>query len=93
MLRWPGRYHRHLVAKGASSKPHLRLLGVQDVAFPWFMAMMGLLAVCVILRPSDTVREWLVIVTGPPIIIGMVYAMVTYGISGAVADRKRGKDA
>jgi hypothetical protein len=93
VLKWLGRYHSDLVSRGASSRPHLRLVEVQGVAIPYFLALFALVVVSVILRPVDNVRHLLVVVTGVPTLIAMVYAIATYTIACVAADWKRSKDA
>lgn len=85
------RYHHHLVSKGATTLGMDRYVGVQDVAMPWLLPFFGLIAWGVIFDPADNLRRLVVLIVCVPITVGAFYAMITYLISGFLADCSRQK--
>ena len=94
MIGLLGRYHRHLVSKGAATPGMDRYFGVQSVAMPWLAPLFGLLIWGLIFDPADDLRKPVTLLVGVPTVLGTFYAMTTYMIAGFIADwsrRKRGR--
>lgn len=89
MIALLGRYHRHLVSKGASTSVLERFVRVQFVLLPWVCPFFGLLAWIWIFNPSDRLVGIGVLLVVLPAMLGATYAMTTYMVAGFVADWSR----
>ena len=58
---------------------------------PWFYPLFGLIAWGVIFDPADSQRRLVVLLFGVPVVLGALYAMMTYMVAGFVADWSRRK--
>jgi|GEM_PF-2828513 len=92
MWGWAKAYHSYLVKRGEASEDHLRFLGVQRIAFPWFLAMFVGVLLMALFSPPDAIRIGICLVIGVPCVAAMIYAMTTYALAAFAADRQRTRD-
>lgn len=88
MLSWIKTYHAYLCAKGAETPPLSRYMGIQSIAMPWWLPLIGVLAWCICFNPPDGLRVLVTCIVGIPTVGGMIYAMLVYGISGIRQDMR-----
>ncbi|MNI95909.1 hypothetical protein D3C73_1542590 [compost metagenome] len=64
-------------------------MGVQIIAMPWWLPIVGLLAWCACFNPPYGLRALVSCIVGIPTVGGMIYAMLVYAISGFRQDMQK----
>lgn len=97
MLKGFRRYHQGLLRQGETSSDLLRSLEIQQIAWPWACALLGLVGVLMAAElfggtVGRIATNFVAPLIGIPILVGLFYAIGTYAYAALRADMVRRKE-
>lgn len=86
------RYHNHLLTSGSAWSEQNPLGGLYGAAMPWLLLMLGLSIIGMVIDPANLGQLSIMLIGWVPSLLGLFYAMFTFGVGAVNASRARRTD-